>query len=64
MRMSEREPENNSLFEDDNPFQPMRRDEDIDEGAILNKVEEEAKVVATLTPSTYAVRMFEAEEPE
>jgi len=62
--MSDREPENNSLLEDDKPFQPMRSDEDEDEGAILNKVEEEAKVVETLTPSTYAVRMFEAGEPE
>jgi hypothetical protein len=56
--MSEREPENNSLFGDKRPFHPIRRDEGKEEG-ILNT----EKVVATLKPSIYALRTSDADDP-
>ena len=58
MRMSDREPENNSLFGDDKPFHPIRRDEGREVGTLNTE-----KVVATLKPSTYALSTSDADDP-
>ncbi len=63
IRMSDRDPEKNSLFGEDRPFQPMRRldDNDDDEEEEIENVD---VVEATFSPSIYAERMFEEDEPE
>ena len=60
IRMSDRDPEKNSLLGEDRPFQPIRRLDDDEEEEIENVV----VVEATFEPSIYAERMFEEDDPE
>ena len=60
MRMSEREPENNSLFGEDRPFHPIRRARgEMSVGLTLNT----DIVVAASNPSTYALSTSDADDP-
>ena len=56
IRMSDRDPEKNSLLGEDKPFQPMRRLDDDEEEDEIENVD---VVEATFEPSKYAERMFE-----
>ena len=60
IRMSDRDPEKNSLLGEDKPFQPMRRLDDGEE----EEIENVDVVDATFEPSIYAERMFEEDDPE
>ena len=60
IRMSDRDPEKNSLLGEDKPFQPIRRLDDDEE----EEIENVDVVDATFEPSIYAERMFEEDEPE
>ncbi len=59
IRMSDRDPEKNSLLGEDKPFQPIRRVVDGEE-----EIENVDVVDETFEPSIYAERMFEEDEPE
>ena len=54
IRMSDRDPEKNSLLGEDKPFQPIRSVDDEEE-----EIENVDVVEATFEPSMYADRMFE-----